>query len=101
MRVPLEGYAEKRARLLDALLGAGYEVVPPQGAFYLFPRVPRADGDDLAFVRACVEERLLVVPGRGFGRPGWFRMSYAVTDRDVDLAVEALKRVAQRTAAPR
>jgi aspartate aminotransferase len=101
VRVPIDGYARKRARLLEALAGSGYDVVPPQGAFYLFPRVPRADGDDLAFVRSCVEERLLVVPGRGFGRPGWFRLSYAVTDRDVDLAVDALKRVAARTAATR
>jgi aspartate aminotransferase len=101
VRVPMEGYARKRARLLEALAEAGYEVVPPMGAFYLFPRVPRPDGDDLAFVRACVEERLLVVPGRGFGRPGWFRLSYAVTDRDVDMAADALKRVAQRCSATR
>ncbi len=99
VRVPLEGYASKRARLLSALARGGYEVVAPQGAFYLFPRVPRADGDDVAFVRDCVEERLLVVPGRGFGKPGWFRMSYAVTDRDVDLACEALVRVAARSTA--
>jgi aspartate aminotransferase len=101
VHVDVAPYARRRALLLEALGAAGYEVVPPQGAFYLFPRVPRADGDDLAFVRACVEERLLVVPGRGFGRPGFFRMSYAVTDRDVGLAVDALQRVAVRAAAPR
>src|SRR5688572_12906001 len=94
-------YARRRAVLLDALAAAGYDVVPPQGAFYLFPRVPRADGDDLAFVRACVEERLLVVPGRGFGRPGYFRLSYAVTERDVTLAAEALQRVAAKTGVAR
>ncbi|MFM8979572.1 MAG: pyridoxal phosphate-dependent aminotransferase [Planctomycetia bacterium] len=101
VHVPLEGYARKRARLLEALASSGYEAVAPQGAFYLFPRVPRADGDDLAFVRDCVEERLLVVPGRGFGKPGWFRMSYAVSERDVELACEALARVAARSAAVR
>ena len=68
-------------------------MVRPEGAFYLFPRVP-GDGDDVAFVQACVEERLLVVPGSGFAWPGHFRMAYAVTDRDVDLAVDALARVA-------
>ena len=101
VRVDTAAYARRRAALLQALGAAGYEVVPPQGAFYLFPRVPRADGDDLAFVRACVEERLLVVPGRGFGRPGFFRLSYAVTDRDVDLAIAALERVAAKAPAPR
>ena len=82
-------------RLLDALDACGYEVVRPQGAFYLFPRVP-GDGDDVAFVQTCVDERLLVVPGSGFARPGHVRMAYAVTDRDVDLAVEALARIASR-----
>jgi len=45
-------------------------------------------------VQTCVEERLLVVPGSGFARPGYVRMAYSVTDRDVDLAVEALARIA-------
>lgn len=95
VRLDVTPYVRRRALLLQALSEAGYEVVPPQGAFYLFPRVPRADGDDLAFVRDCVAERLLVVPGRGFGCPGWFRLSYAVPDRDVELAAQALRRVAQ------
>jgi aspartate aminotransferase len=95
-RVDVSAYARKRAVLLDALRGAGYEVVPPQGAFYMFPRVPGRDADDLAFVRQCVEERLLVVPGSGFGRPGHFRLSYAVSDREVEMAAEAFRRVAKR-----
>ena len=45
------------------------------------------------------DERLLVVPGSGFGTPGHFRISYAVTDRDVELAVDALARVAEKDAA--
>ncbi|MHC5010545.1 MAG: pyridoxal phosphate-dependent aminotransferase [Planctomycetota bacterium] len=95
VQVDMAGYAEKRARLLEALEAGGYDVVRPDGAFYIFPRVP-GDADDVDFVKACLEERMLVVPGSGFGRPGHFRISYAVTDRDVDLAVDALKRVAQR-----
>ena len=55
--------------------------------------------DDVEFVGICLKERMLVVPGSGFGCPGHFRMSYAVHDRDVDLAVDALKRVADRIAA--
>jgi len=97
VKVDTAGYAAKRRRLLDALDAAGYEVVVPQGAFYLFPQVP-GGGDDVEFVRACVAERLLVVPGSGFGRPGHVRMAYAVTDRDVDLAVEALARTARARA---
>ena len=55
--------------------------------------------DDIEFVNLCLKERLLVVPGSGFGRSGHFRISYAVTDRDVDLCCEALLRVAARIGA--
>lgn len=99
VRVDLSEYESKRARLLAALEGAGYPLVRPQGAFYIFPGVPVAGLDDVAFVGVCLEERLLVVPGSGFGCPGHFRISYAVTDRDVDLAVGALARAAARVRA--
>ncbi len=95
-QIDLSGYVAKRRRLLDALTDSGYDFVRPDGAFYLFPRVPTADADDVAFVKLCLEERLLVVPGSGFGCSGHFRMSYAVRDLDIDLAVEALKRVMNR-----
>lgn len=96
VKVDMAGYTAKRRALLEALERHGYSCVRPQGAFYLFPQVPVPGLDDVAFVKACLEERLLVVPGSGFGCPGHFRMSYAVTDRDVELAVEALGRAAQR-----
>ncbi len=88
-------YAAKRHRLLDALEANGYELVRPDGAFYMFPRTP-GGMDDLAFVEACIEERFLVVPGSAFGCAKHFRMSYAVRDHDIDLAVEALARVKAR-----
>ncbi|MDJ0522144.1 MAG: pyridoxal phosphate-dependent aminotransferase [Planctomycetota bacterium] len=96
--VDLSGYADKRSRLMAALDEAGYETVRPDGAFYIFPKVP-GGMDDVEFVNLCLEERMLVVPGSGFGTPGHFRLSYAVTDRDIDIAVDALKRVAERVAA--
>lgn len=99
VQVDLSGYEAKRAVLLEALDAAGYPVVKPEGAFYIFPAVPDPELDDVEFVGLCLQERLLVVPGSGFGCPGHFRISYAVTDRDVELAVDALKRVADRVAA--
>ena len=96
--VDLSSYIQKRRLLLDVLAESGYEVVRPYGAFYIFPQVP-GGMDDIEFVNLCLAERLLVVPGSGFGTPGHFRMSYAVTDRDVALAVEALRRVAGRISA--
>lgn len=96
VQVDMEGYTQKRKVLLEALESAGYPLVKPEGAFYIFPGVPVDGVDDVDFVKACLEERLLVVPGSGFGRPGHFRISYAVTDRDVDLAADALRRVKNR-----
>ncbi len=74
--------------LLEALRGAGYVVPEPQGAFYLFPRSPISD--DIAFCRALAEERVIVVPGSGFGCPGHFRLSYCVSPETVDRALPTL-----------
>jgi aspartate aminotransferase len=86
--VDLAAYRSKRDRLLSALRAKGYEVIEPEGTFYLFPRAP--GGDDEAFVRRAAQDLLLLVPGGNFGRPGHFRMAYCVDDRTVDLAVSRL-----------
>lgn len=75
-RVDVEGYKEKRDLLYHHLVSLGFEVVKPQGAFYLFPKSPLPD--DVEFVRLAQKHLLLVVPGRGFGQPGYFRISYCV-----------------------
>jgi aspartate aminotransferase len=92
--VDVAPYRRKRDLLCAGLRGAGYEFVEPEGAFYLFPRAPVPD--DPAFVEAAQEDRVLVVPGSGFGRRGHFRISYCVEDRVVEGAVKALGRVRER-----
>jgi aspartate aminotransferase len=87
-------YRRKRDVLYPALVEAGYDVVEPHGAFYLFPRSP--DPDDVAFARELQEERVLVVPGTGFDRPGHFRVSYCVEDDVIERALPAFRRVAER-----
>src|SRR5688572_21568190 len=83
-------YQAKRDRLCAALSSMGYAFERPGGAFYLFPRAP--GGDDVAFVRRLLDERVLVVPGSGFGTPGHFRISYCVTDREIDGSLEGFRR---------
>ncbi len=83
-------YEAKRDRLCGALAGMGYDLVRPGGAFYAFPRAP--GGDDLAFVRRLLEERILVVPGTGFGTPGHFRIAYCVSDREIEGALEGFRK---------
>jgi aspartate aminotransferase len=69
-------YRRKRDLFCDALGRMGYRFRVPEGAFYIFPQAP--GGDDIAFVQALQKELILVVPGRGFGMPGWFRIAYCV-----------------------
>ena len=74
--VDIASYREKRDLLYGNLVSMGYRMVKPDGAFYLFPESPLAD--DVAFVRAAQKHNLLLVPGAGFGAPGYFRVAYCV-----------------------
>ena len=85
-------YQRKRDFLHTALMEMGYDTVKPQGAFYLFPKCPV--DDDVAFTRQLVQRNVLVVPGRGFGTPGYFRISYCVDDWVLEGAVDGLARAA-------
>jgi aspartate aminotransferase len=92
--VHIEEYAEKRDLFYDALTSFGYQVVKPQGAFYLFPKA--LIEDDLAFVQELQEKRILTVPGRGFGKPGYFRIAYAVERKMIEAALPGFKEVAEK-----
>ena len=75
-------YQQKRDYLYDVLTSAGYEVRKPEGAFYMFPRSPVED--EMQLVSALQREGVLVVPGRGFGMEGYFRISYCVEQRELE-----------------
>jgi len=92
--INIKEYEEKRDLLYSSLVSFGYEVVKPQGAFYLFPKTPIED--DLAFVRELQSKRILTVPGRGFGKPGHFRIAYAVEKRVIEKALPGFKEVAEK-----
>ena len=77
LRPNMEAYAKNRKALLDGLLELGYEVAKPDGAFYLFVKVPGGDG--FAFSEKAKALDLLVVPGEEFGCPGYVRVCYCVT----------------------
>ena len=83
-------YERKRDFLYGGLVGAGYDVVKPAGAFYMFPRSPV--DDELRLVDTLFNEGVLVVPGRGFGLPGYFRISFCVDDRDLEGAMPGFRR---------
>jgi aspartate aminotransferase len=84
-------YRDKRDLLYGALTDIGYECVKPEGAFFVFPKSPIPD--DTEFVRQLQKELVLVVPGIGFGTPGYFRASYCVEDWVIEGAVEGFRNI--------
>lgn len=92
--VDIQIYQRKRDRLVAALTEMGYQCITPPGAFYLFPKAPIAD--DVAFVNLLQEERILTVPGSGFGGPGHFRIAYCVDDAVIEGALPGFQRAWQK-----
>ena len=92
--VSIADYQRKRDLLYDNLVKMGYSVVKPQGAFYMFPRSPLKD--DVAFVDELRQWNILVVPGQGFGTPGYFRISYCVDDRTLKGSLAGFEKVAKK-----
>ena len=77
LRPDLEAYDKNRKALYEGLTAMGYEMAKPDGAFYLFIKAP--GGDAVAFSEKAKQKDLLVVPGDGFGCPGYFRICYCVS----------------------
>ena len=77
LRPDLQAYDRNRKALYEGLTAIGYEMAKPDGAFYLFIKAP--GGDANAFSEKAKEHDLLLVPGDGFGCPGYFRICYCVS----------------------
>jgi len=92
--VSIAEYQRKRDFLYDNLSAMGYSMVKPQGAFYLFPKSPIED--DVEFVRELQKLKVLTVPGRGFGTPGYFRIAYCVEDAVLEGSLNGLREAARK-----
>lgn len=77
LRPDLQAYDRNRKALYEGLTAMGYEMAKPDGAFYLFIKAP--GGDANAFSEKAKKHDLLLVPGDGFGCPGYFRICYCVS----------------------
>jgi aspartate aminotransferase len=91
--VDMQRYERQRNFFCDTLSAMGYQLVRPQGAFYIFPKSPIED--DVAFVKALQAKHILTVPGRGFGTPGHFRIAYCVEDRTIERAMDGFRAAAK------
>ncbi|WP_010252391.1 pyridoxal phosphate-dependent aminotransferase [Acetivibrio cellulolyticus] len=86
-------YKERRDTLYEKLVSLGFSCIKPQGAFYLFPKSPIED--DVAFIQSALKYNLLLVPGKGFGAPGYFRMAYCVSVETIKNSFPAFEALAK------
>ena len=89
LRPDLAAYDRNRKALMNGLTEMGYEMAKPDGAFYLFIKAP--GGDAVAFSNKAKEKDLLVVPGDGFGCPGYFRICYCVSYEQIVKSLPVFK----------
>ncbi|WP_255550107.1 pyridoxal phosphate-dependent aminotransferase [Sporosarcina sp. E16_3] len=94
MRKAFESRLEQVYPQLSAI--PGFNVIKPQGAFYLLPDVSEAakntgfaNVDDFA-AALLTTANVAVIPGSGFGSPDTIRLSYATS---IELLVEAIRRI--------
>ena len=88
--VDLETYDRRRRLMAKVLSDAGVEFEMPKGAFYFFAKSPVPD--DAAFVDALLRERILVVPGKGFGFAGYVRLSCSVDEKIIARSADGFRR---------
>jgi aspartate aminotransferase len=89
-KAPVAVYAKRRDAFKKVLDDAGMRYAEPEGAFYLFAKVP-GNGDDGKFADCLKKHLILAVPGSGFGAPGWIRFAYCVDEKVIRASAAAFK----------
>ncbi|WP_249646407.1 aminotransferase class I/II-fold pyridoxal phosphate-dependent enzyme [Lactiplantibacillus plantarum] len=88
-------YQERRDYLYDALNDLGFQSAKPEGAFYLFSKIPAGlPQNSMAFCRELAHEaRVALIPGSSFGPggEGYVRISYAASMADLKTAVTRIR----------
>jgi len=92
----LELYNESRDLVCKMLDECGIKYVRPSGAFYVFPKIP--DGvDEWSFCEKMARKFVIIVPGKGFMAPGFFRLSFCKPPEDIRRAVPVFKQAFAET----
>jgi aspartate aminotransferase len=82
-------YQARRDLLCDALCDMGYEAPRPQGSFYIFAKTPIPD--DVEFIGVLQREGILAVPGQGFGRAGYMRLSLTIPRESIERSLAGFR----------
>lgn len=86
----LSVYETNMNLLYDKFVELGFEVVRPNGTFYIFPKA--LEDDAVAFCKKALQYDLVFVPSNGFGVEGFFRLAYCVDTDKVKRSLPVLER---------
>jgi aspartate aminotransferase len=89
IQAPLATIARRREFALTELGASGYEFVPSQATFFLYPRAP--GGDDLAFCERLAQRGVMVLPASVFHHTGHFRISLTSSDEMLERGLSVLR----------
>ena len=92
--VDVDIYRQRRDAMAKVLDNAGIEYTLPKGAFYFFAKSPLED--DVEFVNLLLKENILAVPGRGFGYPGYFRLTFCVDKGVIERSKDGFKKAVEK-----
>jgi aspartate aminotransferase len=93
LSIDMHALSAKRARMTDGLERAGYEVLRPEGTFYLFCKYPGGDGGP--YWDALADRDVFVMPGRVMDVPGHFRISLTASEPMIERSLPVFAEVAQ------
>ena len=92
MSESIKTYKAKRDLLYNGMKDAGYDVVKPGGAFYIFAKAPWGTGTE--FVEECIRNNLLCIPGGCFSeKDTHFRLAYSAKDDTIRQGIEILAKL--------
>ena len=88
----IDAYEENKEILYNELVKCGYEVINPEGAFYMF--VKALGNNSIEFCEKAKKYELLLVPSDSFGVSGYVRISYCVSKQTIIDSLPSFKKLA-------
>lgn len=86
----LSVYETNMKLLYKELTDLGFEVIKPDGTFYIFPKAPEKDA--VSFSKKALKYDLILVPSDSFACPSYFRMAYCIDTEKVERSLDALRK---------
>ena len=83
----IELYNKSQEIVENTLKKLNIEFIPPEGAIYIFPKIPD-EIDEMEFCELMVENFIVVVPGSAFGKTGFYRLSFCNKPEDIQKGME-------------